>query len=264
MSIDSFFETPSETIGWGKEAIEEIKVAFRAFCSDRENLREIKEVDLETGYETVKVKVFKPLPSTIRRKFTEALCNIRHSFDQSVYGACWAIGKRPKDSIYFPWATTPTDMDARLGANSSKPPKIPCQFWPTLRGFEPYFTGNGYSGGKDVIRSLAKIANRKHTVSLQLFPNIAGTTINDLKVETIMPFHIPMPVWDSVNNEVVIFKQHPSSKFSYNYTVEFHITLNEASPLNGIPAIGALEVFLEEAETVRKGLMAVSQTIISQ
>src|SRR5689334_16430313 len=98
------FESPSNVLDWADEGIRELHAACGAYFH-RDSFREVTEFDAESGQNIVKVVGGHKLPSGVARKATEALSNIKNCFDQTIYSAVWAVrGKRPKDSLYFPWS----------------------------------------------------------------------------------------------------------------------------------------------------------------
>jgi hypothetical protein len=256
------FDSPTETIAWAREAINELQTIFQGFCNNN-NFREFREIDDDAGEEVLKIKLISAFPREMRRKCTEAMERIRHSFDQSLYAACWAIGHRPKESIYFPWAQNPLDLERRLWDGKPKPSKIPIELWPILRRFEPYSRGNGYPGGNDIIRELAKIANRKHTINLSVTANVSSTTYDNIHIISATSFSIPSPRWDPVKNEVELMRLAGKIDPDYKYSVQFYVALNESPPLNLVPAIGVLNAFADKAQTVLDGLESEVQFILA-
>jgi hypothetical protein len=224
---------------------------------------EVREHDPERRQNILKVVAIAKIPRDVARKATDALSNIRHSFDQSIYAACRAIGKSPKDSIYFPWADSPTDLEYRLGAKvkPGKVPKIkiPPELWPRLRSFEPYGRGDSYSGGNDAIRKLAQIANRKHTVNLTFSP-----TVGHIRAPSFAgagDLALLVPNWDPVKNEIVIARFSPEISSDYKYTLRADVAFDEPILPPGIPVLPALRFFLAKAQAVREGLEAEARKI---
>lgn len=255
MSLSSF-DSPRNTLTWAKEAINELDAICSAFLGTSQNFQEIRQFDADTKENVLKVVAAKKLPHGIARKATEALSNIRHSFDQSVYAACRAIGQTPKDSIYFPWADSPADLEYRLGKVSrpgkQQKIKIPPELWPVLRGFEPYRRSDTYAGGDDLVRELARVANRKHTVALNFRGEVAGIKFPSFSgsMDSGESFRLRMPNWDSVNNEIEIARYPLGIKTDYNYSLNLYVALDESAPLYGVPVSSALGTFLAKAQAV--------------
>jgi hypothetical protein len=257
--MTSPFDSPREVLGWAREGISELDASCRAFLNT-ENYRSVREIDPETGQELFKVVCIAEMPVAIRRKATESLSNIRNAFDQALFAACCAIGKHPKESIYFPWAESPVDLEHRLGAKNSKPgkiPKIPPELWPKLRSFEPYRRGDTYSGGEDGIRALAQIANRKHTVRLNFSANVTQVQLGiyiDVLTEGQSYENPGNPTWDSVKNEIVLARYTPGAKCETKCSLHLYVAFDESAPLKGAPALDALDAFATKAQSVIDGL----------
>ena len=163
--------------------------------------------------------------------------------------------------MYYPWANTPMDLEHRLGATSKggKPGrkgKIPPELWPVLRSLEPYGRGDGYSGGDDLVRELAKAGNRKHTIRLAFSVQVTGTHIDEITNRSggSISFFV-FPQWNPVKNELVVAEVSPELTVDYRYELTNpHIAIDEAPPLKGIPVIEALRHFLANAQTVLERL----------
>lgn len=268
--MTSAFDSPCEVLNWAREGIEELKSSCRAFL-DAQNYKEVRQLDADSGEEILKVvRVGKKMPVSIPRKATETLSNTRNTFDQALFAACCAIGKRPRESIGFPWAQTPDDLEHRLGAKNTKPgkiPKIPPEFWPVLRTFEPYPRSKSYSGGNNLIRLLAQIANRKHTIKLGFSSAISRLDLEiDVEVLTVGQSYesLSRAVWDMVKDEIVIARYAPGSKTDTKYSLQMYVALNEAPPLQGMPIIEGLSVFAAKAQSVIEGLAGAVAGILAK
>lgn len=263
------FASAIEMLDWARDAIHELKISCDAFFNAN-NFREVREFDADSNQNVLKIVLVSKLPQSIPRKANEALLNIRHSLDRSIYAACTAIGHPPKDSIYFPWADSPTDLDYKLGAKAKpgKTPKIrvPIELWDVLRELEPYGRSDAYAGGHNFIRELAKIANRKHTIRLNFgaavsgidFPSFSGSMKGPAK------FELGNSRWDTMKNEIVLARFPSSIETDYKYTLHMYVAFNESPPLKGANLIGALSDFLTYAQTVLVRLQGKAETIVGQ
>lgn len=263
MTASKHFESPRDTLAWVDESVQKLGANCLTFLND-ENFRQVVEPDPQTGLIIIKVKLVRKLPAHIRGMATDIINNIKHSFDQSIYAACCAIGKKPKDSIYFPWADSPDDLEGRLQRDPRKPGKNvppPPEFWPALRELQPYGRGNSYAGGDDLIRELAKIANRKHTINLTFTMTVSGI---DHKISgDIGQMNVPIPRWDPVENEIVVTRVSADSKLDYNYKLQRYVSFNEAAPLKDTPLVESLMYFAAKAKTVLERLEEEANRIIS-
>jgi hypothetical protein len=246
---------------WADEAIEELDASCGAFFN-KDNFGEVREFDAKTNLITLKIVLTGAIPSAVRRKIAEALNSIRHSFDQSLFAACWAItGSKPKQSIYFPWATDPIDLQKRLDPSTrikpgktAKSPSIPPDLWPILSSFEPYGRGNSYPGGDDTIRTLAQISSeRKHTIRLSCGVNVDGFQPGSYSSKGRGSLSIFAPRWDPVKNEIKISEFSPNVQTDYKYQLYGYIALDEPA-MKGANVIEALGVFKAKAQSVLEGL----------
>jgi hypothetical protein len=246
-SLDEF-QPARDSIDWAREAIQEIDAFTKSFFSPQ-NMTHAEEFDPATGLKQFKIKSREPVPKAVRRKATEALNNLKHSFDQSIFGACRAV-KQPRRKINFPWARNPTDLE-RLLENR----QVPAEFWETIRRHEPYPRGDGYSGGDDILRELAHIANGKHTIGLRVGANIAAITFTHAVFTG--PLDIPANSrWDPVKNEMIIATGSADSNFQGQYNFAAYISLNEAGALRDVSLEGVLSAFLDKANKVADDLEA--------
>ncbi len=256
----SAFDRPKESITWAREAINELDVNLRDFFHPKPNgpnlqgqkpYGRVVDIDHETGDEVHKFKIFEPLPSSLSRRASEALANLRNSFDQAVYAACVSIGKIPrKENLHFPWRSHPNDLDKTL----EKGP-IPAEFWDVIKREEPYPTGNEHTGGDDAIREIAKLANGKHTVGLTITPIISSYVHPSISGHGIRG-EIPDIKWDSVNNEMIMAIVSPGMNVKDDYKVQLQVGLDVPPPLRDIPAIAILNAFADRAERFTKAIEA--------
>lgn len=168
-AIEVEFHPAEESIDWAERATAELDGMIDDFFK-HDVAEVIVETDSDTGDNVQKLKFKADIPKNFRRKATEALNNARHSFDQSVFHARNILGKRSAKGVNYPWSRDPTDLTVLLAARG-----IDQRLWDTVRAHEPYPTSNTYAGGDDVIRTLATIANNKHTVGLRVNGLIART-----------------------------------------------------------------------------------------
>ena len=238
------FDRPSETLGWAREAINDLNLTLTGFFNNQP-FSTVIEPDPETGHEVHKIKLLTPIPNGVPRRATEALNNVKNAFDQTTFAACAAIGKRPKKDIHFPWRLNPTDLERVF---DKKDAVIPPELRDVFRGHQPYPTGEGYSGGDDGIREVARIANLKHTVGLGITGRVPMMRWPDVSHASFV--RAPMPRWDPVKNEMILLIVDAGAKVKHNHEVAFYVALNEPGPLEGEPILGALSAFLQKAEQV--------------
>ncbi len=248
-NISSFFDDPRESLKWGREGVEEIDVACRAFFKTAAHSF-YTEVDAETGQHIKKFKILDPIPRNIVKCTTETLHHIRYSFDQAFFGACRALrGERAK-LVIFPWATDADDLENRL-----KNKKFSPELLPIFRSFKPYGRGQKrFASDQDIVRALAQIAGRKkHTVHLAACPSIHHVQYPSLRGKLTGSISFPQPTWDPVNQEIILVRYMPSSDVKNDAHVAMEVGFNEAPPLSGESVVGCLDIFADKADAVIEG-----------
>lgn len=245
------FEPPKQSVRWAQDAVRELSEAATAFFAKPNLTAPVMQLDGQTGERVYKIVLVERFPESFARKATEALTTTRHAFDQAIFAAKNLVSGRSADSIYYPWANTPRDLEHLLKSRS-----IDQRLWSTIQSHEPYPRSNTHVGGDDGIRALAKIANRKHTIGLSLggivlqlgSPDIVGLRYQSLKFFT--------PIWDSKKNEAELARWIGDIEVRGNYRVTLQIILEDPSfsePMNILPA---LKSFTTKANSVIETLQA--------
>ncbi|GLK92335.1 hypothetical protein GCM10008164_00710 [Achromobacter xylosoxidans] len=242
------FRPAKLSVSWAGEAIEELQQLTAEFFNNDVS-QVITEADPSAGGYLQKLQLVKPIPSRLHRKATEALLNLRHSFDQAMYAARNLTTGVDDAHIYFPWANGPKDLEGRLTKQ-----KIDKRLWEVLAGHEPFGTSDTHIGGDDLIRTLAKLANDKHTVGLAVdahivqtrFPNIAGHKVEHLE--------LLMPRWDPAKCEAVLMRWKGTVTIEGDYNVSFQIVFQ--SPRGPLGALSGLHHFAAKASAVIASLEA--------
>jgi hypothetical protein len=214
----------------------------------------VTEVDSQTGENVQKVKFLKSIPTEFRRKVTESLLNTRHAFDQALFAACNVVSGRDSKERYYPWAQDPTDLEHLL---RSKHRKIDERLWNTVRSHEPYRRANTHTGGNDLIRSLATLANQKHTIGLGIGGNITMTSFPNIAASPATNLRVLAPVWNSKKNEAELLRWIGGKiRTDGNYQINFEVILSGAALSGPVNAIGALVDFRAKAQSVIESLQA--------
>jgi hypothetical protein len=252
--IDSAFEGAQQLIDWAKAAINEADEVASAFIND-DNYTPLIHHNPESGRSTLIIRQIEPIPEIVTRRLTEALNNLRNSFDQSLFAACKAINQPVKDA-HYPWADNAgVDLKWKLEGKPTAKPKIPPDLWGVIRSQHPYPTGDGYPGGDDVIRQLATLANRKHTIGFEI-----GTQINGTKIMMRQPTATNLtfrPEWNSVENHLeLFFWQYGQPEPKLDCDLGLHITFDAPPPVGQLTASDALEAFTNKAQGVLDGFKA--------
>lgn len=246
------FESPRELIAWAEEDTQDLHGQLSEILG-RQAYTEIRELDPETGRATTSMRFQARVPSRTRKLTTSILNNLRHAFDQSIYGASVAINKPIEANFTFPFATTPHDLDMRL-AGGKKGPKIPVELHDAIRSLEPYPTGHNFPGGDDLLPKLAKIAgSNKHQVLLEFAPMVGAVT--NIKASGSGFFRL-IQEWDTEKNELVLFESDPEADIEYKCDVVLYLAFGEIEGLEHKPLFPALNHFTSHAKRTLAALEA--------
>ncbi|MEZ0171224.1 hypothetical protein [Microvirga sp. TS319] len=243
------FQRPETTINWAKEAIDEVCAgAVEYFSSGSFQLVDETEAD---GVHVHKLVQVRPLPEVIPQRATEALNNIGNAFDQTLFAACAAIG-RPGQEAHYPWADNPgKDLKRRLEGNNPEQPTIPPEFWDIIQAHEPYPRGEDYPGGDDLIRDLAKIANRKHAMGVLVQCKPASISFPGVRGSPGIEWVSIGGDWDPLKNELVLARYKGTHvKFGDRYEFVFGLSFDVPPPAGNVNVPDALGMFLAKAQSV--------------
>lgn len=249
-AIAAEFEPPKKSIRWAEQAIEEFRAAAAAFFKNN-TIEVVFDFDAKTGENVYKIRLGNTLDEMLARRATEALTTARHSFDQAVFAARTVTSGKSNKSIYYPWARDPTDLEQLLSRKG-----IDQRLWGTLKSHEPYYRSDKYTGGNDVIRTLAVMANDKHTIGLEInchiahfgYPTIAGVSEQSLKVL--------VPRWDSKKNEAEIVRWKGDVDVRPECDPRFQIIFRDPRLSQPVDAGGGLVEFASKAKAVVETLQA--------
>ncbi|MFZ7092914.1 hypothetical protein ACOYQJ_17750 [Primorskyibacter sp. 2E233] len=249
------FGPADKALRWGNEAINEFDINCRSFF-DNGPLREVRQKDLESGQIVVKVISTADIPDSAEKQAFYAIQCIKNSFDRATYAACIAFGAilTGNTSVNCPWADSAAGTEGILNGRSSKfPPKLR----PIIHALQPYGTGQGYTGGDDISRQLAKIANRKHTVDLTFLPNVSGFMLLKADFSTdgkSGALQLRRPRWDSMKNECEIMRLPGDVYDVPEYRLGLDVVFDESGPIFEIPAVKALRHFAGKAKAFIQAL----------
>lgn len=192
------------------------------------------------------------LPNLLRRKATEALTNSRHAFDQATFAARNLTAGPSRKSIYFPWSTTPRDLERLLEARG-----IDKRLWDIFASHEPYPTSDTHAGGNDIIRALATIANDKHTVGLGVSAHIAMSETPILEGKGFVEsLSILMPHWDPIKNEAELMRWRGDVEVRGDYKFDFEVIFKDSRLSKPVSAQQGLIAFCGKAKMFVEQLQA--------
>lgn len=251
----SFFAPANKMLRWGNKGIKQIETAAdRFFKSDV--YTNATHLDAENRLYVLKLIKQRDVPDRIEELTTVCVMHIKHCIDRAIFAACRVVAKTPAKTapVNFPWADTKAGSDGILyGPNSKVAPELR----PIVLALEPYGTAQAnfalvpYSGGDDISRALAKLANRKHTVDLGVTATpitaSAEVTIVNPEIDTFSNYS---GAWDVMENEIIMGRFPFGTRYQHNYNATFDICFNETGALHRIPVPQALRHFHVKAQTV--------------
>ena len=249
----SAFQTPQNSIDWARSRIQAAYDSFSAYGKG-DAFAFVIEDDIETGDKLHKFRIVQPLPPDVEGFCRNALTDIKHSFDQSLFAAARAMGfVRFKET--YPWADSPTGLNRIIEARQRKEKaRLPQVLIDEILRHEPYATGPDFIGGNDFIREIAKMVNDKHTIGFAVVPSATSALVN---FSGVSPFVLFEP-WDPVKQELVISRVMPGGSIRYDDpTVTTNIRFQRAGRLGKVSVFDAAWGFADRAQFVLEGFKAV-------
>jgi hypothetical protein len=216
---------------------------------------EATEFDAETGENVRKLKLIKPIPLDVSGFLRSAFLDIKHSFDQSLFAAAQSAGCARFRKNY-PWANTPDGVKGIIESRQTdKHSALPGFLIDEVLRQEPYATGEGFAGGNDLIREIAKMVNDKHTVGFRVSASVSRTIMRNVSIRG--PVSSPMSGWDPVKEELVLARMKPGSSFSYQEcSLSVQILFKSAGDIGKVSAIPAAKQFADRAQVALNGFKA--------
>jgi hypothetical protein len=239
------FEPAKKTIGWAKDAIHEFHTAAREFFGVPDLVRVSEEFDPKTGEQVQKGRIVREIPSALARRATEALTNSRHAFDQAIFAARNITTGRSNKSIYYPWAQNVVDLEHLLRNRG-----IDQRLWDTIKAHEPYPRSDSNAVGNNDFRTLAQMANDKHTVGLAVVGHLAGVKGPPMRAVKVKSFRSGYIRWDAKKNECEFARWIGEVEMQGNYQFSFEIILNDPRLSQPVNAPAALVAFADKANAV--------------
>lgn len=262
-SIDEIFRPAKEAIDWGDEALVKFEAGIRDFFEvsrrNKDFVTAVTKIDPNTGQKVRKVRVKSDdIPAEMRRDASQALENARNSFDRSIFAARTFVGGTVPEGTQgnYPWSQSPRDLDILL-----KRREVPEVLWDVIRSHQPYPTADTHAGGNDLIRSVATLVNKKHSIGLVVTPRVDGYrlaisgVINTTKHGSILVGSEGTPD-GSPKNEAELFRWSGKTKPNIKEKVALEICFDDASFDFPEPATVAISAFLKQARIVHDSLKA--------
>lgn len=249
------FNAPQQTIDWARESIR-LGVEACAPYLQNDAFATVVEVDRETGDEVHKVILANPPTLAIKGYFSNAVTDLRHSFDQSLFAAAQICGCVKFDQN-FPWADSIDGLTGIINKRQIKESsRLPQHIVDEILRHEPYAARPGAPGGNNFVRDVAKMANNKHSIGLTASVTISQAAFKNVVIEGPGSFLKP---WDPVKKEIEISRLRPGGSVSYdNPRFTAHVSFEHAGLIGRMSAAGVALQFAEKAQAVLDGLKAAS------
>jgi hypothetical protein len=261
VSVSDPFESAKSLIDGFEEHIQDFKVADDAYFAENPIIH-VVEQNADRTEELHKFRLVKPPPQRLRRIVNRTFKDIRDVLDQSLFAASWVVlGRRPKN-IHFPFGDSPANFDKALLSKRYK--AIPKELVPCLKSLEPYPTGEGYTGGNDILKALNVLVQpAKHEILLSVGPG--GIRYGLDRMTGPGSLWGPMPFgaaqvdgYRVAENEVPVFTRSPLAKHDTNVNAQFTITFGQlegrAAYFQNMRVIDAIRECMAEATRVYDAL----------
>jgi hypothetical protein len=240
------FESPRFLANWAHEEINDLDQLFRGFF-DADAYTVVEELNQQTGYLETKLRGLKPQPAKWRGMASNTIKNLKDALDQATFHASAIVSGKESRNTHFPFGESPDDLEDSLSGKKAPNCKgIPAALYPVLRRCEPYPTGNGYPGGNDALRLLARVAGEhKHRITLDVAPRIlnwrivpppGSTNVVIRNTSSWGNLEIMKGVWDPAKNEMLVMRVPPDTEAHVEFQFSFGVTFGN-SALKGVPAV---------------------------
>jgi hypothetical protein len=235
------FESSKLLLQSARENIDNIKAILDAHFTPDLYFHS-QEFDPKTGLVNVKVKLTRALPTTVRLRASAAINDLRHALDQACFAAC-QVFKTGADKTYFPFATSPSDLETVFAKRAKQ---IPLPIREVIRSFEPYPTADTHPGGNNALRVLGHISGpNKHRVIVSAEANSNSVSMGEMMI--IYPGAFEMPLeWNRSKRELIIARYPPWAEPHLDLNPEFRVIFidREVPRLNGAPVFDVLMTLL--------------------
>lgn len=256
------FESPRFLIRQTEMEVAELLRLFQGWVATNPVRREI-ETDHLTGRKTFKGVFPTRLPERMRKICATAIIDLRHSLDQATCAALETVTGARSGLVYFPIATSPNDLAGRID-------KFPSELRPAFSSFRSYPTSEAHGPGNDLVCALAKAAQQKHRISCGVAGFAAEVRSPDGRYGRIKfdpdgdgTFSI-IPRWDPEKNEMILATSGPNGSLMYDMSIKVQLSLTDAGPLTGAPAISILTSLCREVSAIVATLESETTRIVSK
>jgi hypothetical protein len=258
-SVEESFESPRLLLSSAREDFNRLNSLFEAFF--RDNPYRLGVDRKPNASKAVFCAEIIKKPTAEMRLLTYSIVNdLRNALDQAVYGASSALGQTSLDNVHFPFRDSPRDFE-RVFTGKGRCSDVPVELHGILRSFEPYPTGNAYSGGDDRLIHLNRLANpNKHRVALRIQLVVRGL----VKVHVVAApdsIRIPPPRWNSTKDKLSLFEIIKTTDYTYDINLDTFVALSEP-PLDGESVEGFIRAQIAKVESIIDRLERETRKII--
>ncbi|WP_334656645.1 hypothetical protein [Sphingomonas panaciterrae] len=242
MTPEEGFESAQYLVTWASSQVDELKAIIKAF-SDDDATAVVKELNRKTGRQELKIK-FAPLPFRVRGLTNNVIKDLRDALDQATSAASFLVRGKQKRNAHFPFGQDPDDFDTAVHKGPCA--DIPSELHSVLKGFEPFPTGEGWTGGNNVLRYLGYVSGpHKHRFTLAPACDVGDVA---LEMDYIFTGSDGATVMQEAkiarNNEIVLFSISSDGDAKVKYHVSFKVAFADTK-LKGVRVIAFLEAALQ-------------------
>lgn len=250
----SAFDKILDQIEWAETCIEAARVEITQYVQ-YDAFRFEHQMNPKTGEHVHKIVLVKDVPNSIKGKLRNAVVDLKHSFDMTLHAAASALGNSRFDKN-FPWADSPKGVRGIIDSWQSKDKtRIADAIIDDIWRQEPYATGEGYSGGEDLTREIAKMANNKHTIGIGATAQVQTILFPNIRAKNVRSFSLVEP-WNPNKNEMILSRY--IGTVSYDDTaVTGCVVFERVGRIGSLPAVPAAMHFLERAKLCVEGFKAI-------
>ncbi|WP_456390037.1 hypothetical protein [Profundibacter sp.] len=250
------FDQAEKTLEWARAALMECVDAHNKW-TDEKHFYGVEDFDPISGHfiRSIVIKDNYPI-STFERKANEAIVNGKHVYDQAAFAAHLQVtGKPPRRGGNFPWSDSEVGLVKILDKRSC--PEILRQVYLDF-GF--YSEGAEYGSRKKLVRKMAALANKKHSLGFALFAKADRIEFENISVLG-QAWFLPEGNGYFKNNElqVVRFTERNGVEFDMK-TVVIQPAFEQESVFGGEYVMPCIDGFLQGAGHVIEVLKDVSRT----
>jgi hypothetical protein len=246
----SHFNAPQKSIDWAKECIDRGRLEFGKYVNN-DAFSLVIEDDVETGEKVTKIALVKDIPASVEGLFRNALVDLKHSFDQSLFAAAQSMSCIRFDRSY-PWADSLIGLSAIIKTRQKDAKtRLPDVIINEIFRQEPHSTRPTFIGGNDFIRDIAKLVNDKHTIGFDIAASVETLVLKNFT--TNGPSSLAGK-WDSIKKEIEICRVGIGGSVSHDHpSITSNIFFKRTGNIGKVPVPVAAMEFADKAQFVLDG-----------